>query len=371
MSWSPQQEAAIKLVRAWLMQKNGPQVFHLFGFAGTGKTTLVMELANAVRGLVLYGAYTGKAALVLRSKGCENATTLHSMIYRPEEGPDGAPVFALNRESAASLAELIVIDEVSMVDEELGADLLSFGKKVLVLGDPFQLKPVKGDGYFMTPRPEVMLTEVHRQAADNPIIRMSMDIREGRRLKPGTYGESLVVERRNFSRDDLREIALRADQILCGVNKTRHTLNARMRELRGMVGTPHHWLPVAGDRLICLKNNHELGLLNGSLWNLDEVRDYSDGELVLKVTCHDYKAEGLTLTVKQEFFNGTEKNIDWRELKYTEQFTYGNAITVHKSQGSQFNDLLLFDESGTFRDQRAQHLYTGITRAAQRATVVI
>ena len=58
-----------------------------------------------------------------------------------------------------------------MVDEELGRDLLSFGTPVLVLGDTAQLPPVKGGGFFTDAEPDAMLTEVHRQAADNPIIR--------------------------------------------------------------------------------------------------------------------------------------------------------------------------------------------------------
>ena len=77
-----------------------------------------------------------------------------------------------------------------MVDEELGRDLLSFGRKVLVLGDPAQLPPVKGGGFFTEAEPDVMLTEVHRQAADNPIIRLSMAIREGGQIERGIYGET-------------------------------------------------------------------------------------------------------------------------------------------------------------------------------------
>ena len=72
-----------------------------------------------------------------------------------------------------------------MVDEELGRDLLSFGKKVLVLGDPAQLPPVKGGGFFTEAEPDVMLTEVHRQAADNPIIRLSMTCAKAGRLSRG------------------------------------------------------------------------------------------------------------------------------------------------------------------------------------------
>lgn len=80
MAWSPQQEAAIKAVRRWLADPDD-QVFRLFGFAGTGKTTLARDLASGVDGGVLFGAFTGKAALVLRRKGCEGASTIHSMIY--------------------------------------------------------------------------------------------------------------------------------------------------------------------------------------------------------------------------------------------------------------------------------------------------
>ena len=187
MDWSKQQDAALKAVAEWLKRPE-QQVFRLFGYAGTGKTTLARHVAEGIRGDVAYGAFTGKAALVMRSKGCEGASTIHSLIYRPkrksaeEEDEEESFSFAINRESMASKARLIVIDECSMVDEDLGRDLLSFGKKTLVLGDPAQLPPVKGGGYFTETEPDVMLTEVHRQAAGNPIVRMSMDIREGRTL---------------------------------------------------------------------------------------------------------------------------------------------------------------------------------------------
>src|SRR5512136_2716568 len=120
-----------------------------------------------------------------------------------------------------------------MVDEELGRDLLSFGKKVLVLGDPAQLPPGKGGGFFTEAAPDVMLTVVHRQAADNPIIRLSMAIREGGTLTPGAYGETRIV-----SRDGLDPtLVTGADQVLVGLNRTRRAYNGRLRELRGFSGT--------------------------------------------------------------------------------------------------------------------------------------
>src|SRR5215212_10851945 len=158
MTWSPQQDSALKAVADWL-RRGEPQVFRLFGYAGTGKTTLAKHIAEGVEGEVAFGAFTGKAASVLRAKGCHDASTIHSMIYRTRESDEGGPLFAINRSGPASHADLIVIDECSMVDAELGRDLLSFGKSVLVLGDPAQLPPVKGGGFFTDAEPEIMLTE--------------------------------------------------------------------------------------------------------------------------------------------------------------------------------------------------------------------
>ena len=178
MKFSPEQDAALKAVAQWL--KTGrPQVFRLFGFAGTGKTTLARHIADGIDGDVLFAAFTGKAAQVMRAKGCGNARTLHSLIYRPrgetteEKTGEVSPTFALNRRSPAAKASLIVVDECSMVDEALGKDLLSFGAPVLVLGDPGQLPPVSGGGYFTEAQPDALLTEVHRQARENPIIAMA------------------------------------------------------------------------------------------------------------------------------------------------------------------------------------------------------
>ena len=219
MEWSPQQEEALSRVAAWL-KEGTPQLFRLFGYAGTGKTTLARHVAEAVEGEVAFAAFTGKAASVLRQKGCHDASTIHSLIYRTRESDEGGPLFALNRSGPASQADLIVIDECSMVDEELGRDLLSFGKPVLVLGDPAQLPPVKGGGFFTDAEPDVMLTEVHRQARDNPIIRLSMTIRDGGRLPLGRHGESRVLSRREI---DAAEVT-RADQVLVGLNRTRRAL---------------------------------------------------------------------------------------------------------------------------------------------------
>jgi exodeoxyribonuclease V len=365
MSWSPQQSAAIRAVKKWHKDKSGPQVFRLFGYAGTGKTTIARAIREEIKGMALFGAFTGKASLVLRNKGCDHASTIHSMIYKVEDdGPQ--PVFVKNPDSGVRSAKLVIIDECSMVDEELGRDLLSFGTKVLVLGDPAQLPPVSGAGFFTSQRPDVMLTEIHRQAADNPIIRMSMEIREGRSLQVGMYGDSKVIRRASVG----QKAVLAADQVLIGLNKTRREFNRRIRALKGIEGE----LPVAGDRLVCLKNEKELQLLNGGIWTATEASPPdSDGIVTMKVTTEDDPliTKPVEVNVLQNFFLGTEDRLQWNERRGFQEFDYGYALTVHKSQGSQWNNVMVFDESRTFREDAQRWLYTAVTRAAERVTVVI
>jgi exodeoxyribonuclease V len=363
MTWSPQQDAALVAVAEWLRRGDRP-VFRLFGFAGTGKTTLARHVAEGVDGEVAFGAYTGKAALVMRMKGCADASTIHSMIYRSREAEEGGPQFVLNRSSPAAKADLIVIDECSMVDEELGRDLLSFGRPVLVLGDPAQLPPVKGGGFFTAAEPDVMLTEVHRQAKDNPIVQMSITVRAGGRLATGTYGESRVIRRREIDAGAV----MAADQVLVGLNKTRRLYNTRIRELNGYRDP----MPAVGEKLVCLRNDKAKGLLNGGTWTVKALRPSPDRHVRLDVVPDDEsRRRPLEVSVLRAFFEGTEEALSLLERRESDEFTYGYALTVHKAQGSQWDDVVLFDESFAFREHRSRWLYTGLTRAAERVLVVV
>jgi ATP-dependent exoDNAse (exonuclease V) alpha subunit len=364
VQWSSQQDQALTAVSRWLADAGGAQVFRLFGWAGTGKSTLAKHLAEGVE-TVRYAAFTGKAALVMRKRGCRGATTIHSLIYSLVSEKEGEPKFILDPESAAATADLIVIDEVSMVDEQLGRDLLSFGTKVLVLGDPFQLPPVQGAGFFTATEPDLMLTEIHRQAADNPIIRLSMDIREGRGLERGEYGSSRVIA----SSEVDRNAVLAADQVLAGRNKTRLAYNDRIRELKGL---PHQ-SPVVGDRLVCLRNNPQKRLLNGQIWIVGEVKKKTGGRIDLTLNSDEVagaRSSEVKVRTHGAFFSGQEETLSWPERRQFDEFTFGYCLTVHKAQGSQWDDVHLFDESWVFREERSRWLYTGVTRAAEKITIV-
>lgn len=373
-AFSPQQDAALTAVSDWLKSRPGtrgtPQVFRLFGYAGTGKTTLARHLADSVDGRVSYAAFTGKAALVMRAKGCGGASTIHSLIYKARESGEETPSFELWDEAPASKAALIVIDECSMVDAELGRDLLSFGIPLLVLGDPAQLPPIQGAGFFTSAEPDAMLTEVHRQAKDDPIVRLSMMVREGQRLEPGRYGDSEVVLREDFEPDRVME----ADQILVGRNNTRRAYNTRLRERLGR----EEGLPVASDKLVCLRNNRRKGLFNGGLWTVKERAAGKSRSIITMRIAPDADlsgaalgVKGIKVSVRRECFLGGIEDFEWQDRKKYDEFDYGYVLTVHKAQGSQWDDVVLFDESFAFQDSRARWLYTGITRAAKKLTIVV
>ena len=363
--FTPHQDAALTAASDWFKGARGSaSIFRLFGYAGTGKTTLAKHIAEGVDGKVLFAAFTGKAACVMRSKGCHSASTIHSLIYRARESGEETPTFDLWHEAPASKAKLIIIDECSMVDAELARDLMSFNVPLLVLGDPAQLPPIQGGGFFTDAKPDAMLTEVHRQAQNDPIVRLSMDIRAGRRLATGQYGETQVVARGDL---DPKRV-LGADQVLVGRNVTRRAYNERLRLRRGFADA----LPMAGDKLVCLRNNRRKGLFNGGLWVVKEKPKVRRQIIRMHLNPdEDLGTRMVKVSVRPECFTGAIEQFEWPQRKPYDEFDFGYVLTVHKAQGSQWDDVVLFDESGAFPENRDRWLYTGVTRAAKRLTVVI
>jgi exodeoxyribonuclease-5 len=379
-----------ELTREDWPQRTDQQVFRVFGTAGTGKTSIAREIANRIPGRVIFACFTGKAAHILTTKGAP-AQTIHSLIYLPKTKcsarlrelreellarPPGThrelesaikeeeinlkrPFFSLNLDSEIRQAALLIVDEVSMINEEMALDLMSFNIPILVLGDPGQLPPVKGSGYFMEGTPDVMLTEVHRQAKESAIIALATDVREGR-----AYRETeLTVPKGKLKIADLAEF----DQILVGTNKTRQIINAEMRDHLGF----EPGVPVTGDRLICTRNDADAGLLNGGQWEVLSCVHGDDTRLILGIRAVDGE-ETLNVTAHPHTFRGEE--IPYYEIREAQCFEFAYAITVHKAQGSEWSSVCFVDEAHKFpnasQEFRRQFRYTAITRAAETLTVI-
>jgi exodeoxyribonuclease-5 len=384
------QASAIRAAVNWYKNRRKvQQVFQINGLAGTGKTSIIPYIIDDL-GLdpehdVVFGTYTGKAALVLRKKGIP-CRTIHSLIYELVKTDKGVMVWRLKdgsdgRPSDVKSAKLVVLDEVSMVDKEMAADLLSFGKPVIVIGDHGQLPPVNGEAAFSQHEPDAVLTQIHRQAAENPIIQIAHMARTGQVIRYGEYGGSvLVVPQYQIKPAQL----LTPDQVICGTNKTRFRLNNLMRRALGHETT----LPTGPDeKIICLRNDHRCGLLNGMFLQLDEIEEpegigfkavvFSDeGEAVAGY----YRPDGnpdrepqpKKLRVYTGFFLDHQQfdpgrgEKDWKQKRWMVEATFGYAITCHKSQGSQWNNVLVWDDGlGKTQRDRARWLHTAITRASE------
>lgn len=413
--WSPQQDAALQAVARWA--RSSEQVFYLAGYAGTGKTTLARYLADTMGGRWLFAAFTGKAAHVLTSKECP-ARTIHSLIYRPNgesktaelrllairtehllaqiaaRGQDGPtqeqkdalsllrrmraeleenrrPQFALWADSPLSYPEYrgVIVDEVSMVDERLGRDLESFGKKILVLGDPAQLPPVGAGGYFTSREPNHLLTQVHRQSLESGILRLATRVRENGDVRTWSGTPDCEVWLRPTDPQLVGAEALATDQILVGRNATRRVICSRIRELLGRTDQ----CPVVGDRMVCLRNDRVAGIFNGSQWSVTGVFDCDVGSMTASLVMESEDDASREIEVCAWLHHVLDRSDELAMLDERRDLTeldWGYALTVHKSQGSQWGSVLVFDESASFGQDRRRHLYTAITRASERLVVI-
>lgn len=288
------------------------------------------------------------------------------------------PSFVLNPESPVAKSKLIVVDEASMVGETLTDDLFTFGVPILAIGDPAQLPPVGDNPGLAIGNPDFFLSEIHRQAADNPIIRLSMEIREGKKLTPGTkMGDKVRIVR---GRDD--EWTLNPDydaQVLCGTHKTRWILTKRIRNMCGFDGNG----PQAGEPLLVCKNSKKIPtLVNGSFVECIEApSELYEGDASFTMKIRDETGVDYNMQVYQGTFE--EHTLRQRDgatapkfqafdsKRMDEILDWGWVITTHKSQGSQWDNVVVHDESGRFREDADKWLYTAVTRAANELTVVV
>lgn len=375
MELSESQKKVLMQIKWWYQRPERP-FFILNGYAGTGKTTMIPFIISELKldmNDVCFAAYTGKAVNVLHSKGLKTARTIHSHMFKAKELNDGTIHFTFDRYGSFSEASLIIIDEFSMIDEELANYILSYNVPVLLLGDPGQLSPVTSNmGYFIDMKPDVTMTEIHRQAEDNPIIAASILARTGQNIPYGTFGDNNEVTKVPL-RDLDSKYLFTTEQILTGKNETRRALNELVKDHYGFQGT----LPAKpGIKLICLKNDRDLGIYNGSfIENTTPASKINMERYQFKMSFqtehgHEHKNKRIytrplvndqsKLTNRERFIRNRLVHVD-----------YGYAITAHKSQGSQWNEILIYDDGfATWRkDERCRWLYTAITRAAYRIVI--
>jgi exodeoxyribonuclease-5 len=432
-----QQVQAVDTVRAWYRNDaTSTQVFRLFGYAGTGKTTLAKHLVDALglNGRTRFATFTGKAAHVLTGKGCD-AQTIHSLIYQPvskarehldelrarraattdpsqqrelddaikiETAELDQPGWIVNPRSELEHADLLVLDEVSMVDNVMAHDLLDFGVPTLVLGDPAQLPPISGAGYFVDCDPDVLLTQIHRSALDSPVTRLATAVRNsGSDRALGIPG--MDADSGRWHRPLTPAEASRFDQVICWRNATRWRIINSMRKVAGHSGDPR-----PGERIIGLVNDREAGVLNGEQFTVVSVTNDSETASTWstrrQTAADDENSRVLDMVVQPEQglprrirtwavgFTG-EKGEATAKRASSGQFrtrgvvaaTFAHAVTVHKAQGSQWRKVLVVDETSGLRqvtgrsevesgaDPASAHeaadlmarrwLYTAVTRA--------
>ena len=347
------------------------------GYAGTGKSTLVKYIIkelNISDRFIAYVAYTGKASLVLQQKGCPGATTAHRLLYHTRELPDGTFTH-IPREYPEKKLKLIIVDEVSMLEKEQWEILMRLGIPVIALGDPFQLPPIHEDNGVLA-HPHVFLDQVMRQAQDSEIIRLSMDIRDGKSLNLHKGKDVAVISKQQVT----DQLLLKADQVLCGKNVTRFDLNRRIR--KAIWKDKYQMTPIEGDKIICLKNYWDHGnLTNGTIGTIDKISLF-DSRLLKPLMFANFESDVgdkyTMLNMDYKLFTEGQTTVNkdnWREFRREirpMEFDYGYAITVHKSQGSEFDKVVLFNEYlGGDREHYLRWLYTGVTRASKKLIVGI
>ena len=359
------------------------------GYAGVGKSTLIKFIIAALRldpEYVAYISYTGKAAQVLRNKGCPNSMTAHRLLYNSRVNKDGNYIHIPKNNLYPY--KLIVVDEISMLPKRMWDLLLSYKVHVLALGDPGQLPPVGDEKNDALNHPNIFLDEVMRQAAENEIIRLTMDIRAGKELKYFRGETVRIVDRSEILKP---KFFFWADQVIVGKNDTRNFVNHSMR--RQFWADRYEDEPLAGDKVICLHNDWDCvnetndALVNGMTGHIASLWYTNDNPFMEKTPKIDFQPEientapFYSLEIDYKLLmehtplvtrgpQGTWKHIP--KSYQPQEFDYGYAVTCHKAQGSEFNKVIVLEEyfMSASREDHIKWLYTAATRAAQKLIIV-
>lgn len=428
-----QQEEAVKLIQDWFENQTNKMIFTLSGSAGTGKTFLISYIIENILKLsedeVAFIAYTGKAASVIAQRTGRETSTIHRLIYNPVEvekiiklsgSEQKVKKIEFLKKPSIGMYRLIVLDEISMVDQHILEDLMSYGIKTLCCGDMAQLPAIVKQNNLLE-SPDYNLTKIMRQQGDSVILKLAEMAKNGVSIPIGNYGDAIVVQKESLSNEDLGKILLKADQVICGTNKTRIQLNNFIRQLKG-IDIDRFKLPLKGEKIICCSNNYEVfldkerryNLVNGTIGYcetdtvskekslgvidfkpdfiseitedvvfdtgifLDGVFKYEphskaietlDGKILPKISFKKDAMDDLD-TLKNKISDFIEAKVSAVEEVVINQFEFAYAISCHKSQGSEWDNIVIFDEKSIFRKDADKWLYTAITRARKKLIIL-
>lgn len=322
----------------------------LGGYAGTGKTTCVSTIHTALKSKgrkFFVCAYTGKATNVLRSKGIP-ANTIHSTIYKPvrDEENDTTEWFLKSNYDLGD-CDGFIVDEASMVSQEIHNDLMSYNLPILYIGDHGQLEPIGGNFNLMA-EPMYKLEKVHRNAGE--IAYFAEHLRQGKPSSGFLGSQKVQIVNPNAIQD---KHLSNVDQVIVAFNNTRVVINERVRVHKKISYT---YITV-NEKIICLRNNRQEGLFNGMQGIVTRLNKKADR--------FDFISQGINfyeVSYCPDQF-GKEKN----EFKFNQDknpFDYAYAITAHKAQGDEFDNVIVYEEKCNKWDHR-RWSYTAASRAKE------
>lgn len=377
--------------------KSGQMLYQYSAPAGCGKSivlrAIVKELGYSEMDIAPM-AYTGAASMVMKNNSFFNAKTCHSWLYQPvvtkKIDPTTGDIYYETHykwKPLESNIKLILIDEASMVSEEIRRDIERNNIPVVACGDTYQLHPVEGKMAYLDESKEKVdkLTKIMRQSKNSAIVMLSNFIRSGGVPKPGQYGEVAVI-----TQDQITNSALKnAEIIICGYNSTRDLLTDYIRrELLGYKTV----LPCNGEKIVCRENNwdftiEDINMVNGMLGictNIDgsiSQMETISGKPVFRINFTPIMFPEVTFNEvigDYAYFIGNNwerTNIKRKEHhpKYKRRrfnkFEFGYVITTHMSQGNQYGGGIYFSQR--FFDEQTRLDYTGITRFKHSCVYVL
>ena len=345
------------------------QILRLHGYAGSGKTTVAIE-AGCEEPNVWFCALAGKAAARLVERGAprDRTSTIHRLLYKslPYEDEHGRIRFHVEKRQRHEFKHLnlIVVDEGSMVGNEVAQDLLNTGRPILAVGDPAQLPPPFASVAPFMARPHALLTEIHRQAGNSQILRLAEAVREGHSWEDLADGNEVKITKIVRA----PEAADQNDIIICGKNTTRHRVNSIIRKHLGFMGV----VPQVGERLLCKRNDRAVGCFNGELYEVNKSKLVVNGQAVdLQLTNLNFDAN-VEVRVPLTFFENGEPPDPEESLldpNSWQHFEFGYCLTAHSAQGSEWDKCVIVNEARVFHGDSRRWTYTAVTRAKTNLTI--